>query len=133
MLNRGYTLGGNLTWSSFDLKDANPNNIAAFNTPKYASNVTFGNSNAFHNFGFNIAWHWQDAFDWYGTFNGMRPGRIDAYSLVDVQLNKKLADGKTMLKLGASNIFNNRIYQAYGSPAIGALYYASVLVDGLFK
>lgn len=129
----GYSLGGNITWSSFNLKNANPNNIAAFNTPKYMSNLSIGNSNVFKNFGFNLVWHWQDAFDWYGTFNGMRPGRIDAYSLVDLQLNKKLADGKSMIKLGASNLFNNRIYQAYGSPAIGALYYASVTIDGLLK
>ncbi|MBE7171033.1 MAG: TonB-dependent receptor [Williamsia sp.] len=133
MMRGGYTLGGNLTWSQFNLQNANPNNIAAFNTPKWASNLMFGNPNAFRNFGFNLAWHWQDAFDWYSTFNGTRPGRINTYSLVDLQLNKKMADGKTMIKLGASNIFNNQVYQAYGSPAIGALYYASFLVDGLLK
>ena len=133
MMQKGYTVGGNLTWSSFHLRNANPNNIAAFNTPEWAANMSFGNSNAFRNFGFNLVWHWQDAFDWYSTFNGTRPGRIAAYSLVDLQLNKKLSGGTSMIKLGASNLFNNRVYQAYGSPAIGALYYASVLVDGLFK
>jgi hypothetical protein len=63
----------------------------------------------------------------------MRPGAIDAYSLVDLQINKKLPQAKSMLKVGASNIFNNQVYQSYGSPSIGALYYVSVIFDGLLK
>lgn len=133
MMQKGYTIGGNLTWSSFNLRNANPNNIAAFNTPEYSTNLTFGNSDVYKGFGFNVAWHWQDAFDWYGTFNGMRPGRIDAYSIVDLQINKKLPQAKSMIKIGASNIFNNQVYQSYGSPSIGALYYVSVIFDGLLK
>lgn len=133
LMQGGYTVGGNLTWSSFNIQKANPNNIAAFNTPEWSSNVTFGNSNAYNGFGFNLAWHWQDAFDWYGTFNGTRPGRIQAYSLVDLQVNKKLPKAKSMLKLGASNLFNNRVSQAYGSPAIGAIYYVSLTFDELLK
>jgi iron complex outermembrane receptor protein len=133
MLTGGYTAGANLTWSSFNLRNANPNNIAAFNTPEWSSNVTFGNSNAFKGFGFNVAWHWQDAFDWYGTFNGTRPGRIPAYSLVDLQLNKKLPNAKSVLKIGASNLLNHQVAQAYGSPAVGAIYYVSLTFDGLLK
>jgi iron complex outermembrane recepter protein len=133
LMQKGYNLGANLTYADFDLKNANANNVPAFNTPKYSSNVTFGNSNAVKNFGFNLAWHWQDAFDWYGTFNGTRPGRIDAYSLIDLQVNKKLPKANMMIKLGASNLLNTQVYQAYGSPAIGAIYYVSVVFDGLLK
>ena len=133
MLQKGYTIGGNITYASFNLLNANPNNIAEFNTPKYSTNATFGNSNAYKGFGFNLAWHWQDAFDWYGTFNGTRPGRISAYSLVDLQLNKKLPKAKSTIKIGASNLFNNKVYQAYGSPAIGAIYYVSLTFDELLK
>lgn len=133
MMLKGYTLSGNATWAQFNLLDANPNNIPAFNTPKFATNLTFGNSNVYKNFGFNIAWHWQDAFDWYGTFNGNRPGRVPAYSLVDLQLNKKLPSIHSIIKLGGSNILNNRAYQSFGSPYIGALYYVSYVFDGLIK
>jgi outer membrane receptor for ferrienterochelin and colicin len=133
MLQKGYTVGGNFTLASFNIKNANPNNIAAFNTPKYTTNASFGNSNFYKNFGFNVTWHWQDAFDWYGTFNGTRPGRIGAYSLVDLQFNKKLPKAKSMIKIGASNLLNNKVYQAYGSPAIGAIYYVSLTFDEMFK
>ncbi|MFB0497525.1 iron complex outermembrane receptor protein [Mucilaginibacter sp. OAE612] len=44
LLNGGYALGGNATLSVFNLRNANPNNIAAFNTPKWSTNATFGNS-----------------------------------------------------------------------------------------
>lgn len=130
---KGYTAGGNATWSSFNLMKANPNNIAQFNTPEFSSNVTFGNSNFYKGIGFDLAWHWQSAFDWYGTFNAMMPGRVSAYSVVDLQFNKKLPKLHTTVKLGSSDLFNTRIYQAYGSPAIGAIYYVSFTFDDLLK
>lgn len=132
-LNKGYTVGGNITWSTFILGKADANKVAPFNTPKWSTNLTFGNPNVFSNFGFNIAWHWQDAFEWYGPFNGMRPGPVSAYSLIDVQINKKLPAAKAMIKIGASNVLNNRVYTAYGSPSIGGLYYVAFTIDELFK
>ena len=131
--NKGYMLGGNLTWASFNLRDANASNVAAFNTPEWSTNLTFGNSDVKNGFGFNLAWHWQDAFDWYGTFNGTRPGRISAYSLIDIQVNKKLPNIHSTIKLGASNVLNNQVYTTYGSPSIGAIWYVSYVFDSLFK
>ncbi len=133
IFNKGYNLGGNLTWASFNLRNANPDNIAAFNTPEYSSNLSFRNSNAFKGFGFEIAWHWQSAFDWYGAFAEMMPGRISSYSLFDLQINKKLPKIHSTIKLGSSNIFNKRVYQAYGSPAVGAIYYVAVTFEDLLK
>ncbi|HEY9049274.1 MAG TPA: TonB-dependent receptor [Ohtaekwangia sp.] len=133
MLPRSYTISANGTLATFDIRDANPNNVPGFNTPKYKTAVTFGNSKITDNIGFNIAWRWQDAYDWYGTFNQMRPGRIQAFSIVDAQVNYKILPMKSMIKLGASNLFNKQVYQAYGSPAIGAIYYISVTFDELLR
>ncbi len=133
LLDKGYVIGGNATLSDFNIGKANINNIAQFNTPKYSTNVTFGNANAVKDFGFNLAWHWQSAFKWYGTFNGLRPGTIDAYSLVDAQINKKLPRYNTTIKLGGSNIFNKRIMQSYGSPRIGAIYYVALVFENPLK
>jgi iron complex outermembrane receptor protein len=132
MLPKGYTVAANGTWASFDIKDANPNNVPAFNTPKYRTTVTVGNSEVFKNIGFNLAWRWQHSFDWYGSFNEMRPGRIKAYSLVDAQVSYKVPSLKSIVKVGANNLFNYHIYQAYGSPTIGGIYYVSVTFDELF-
>jgi iron complex outermembrane recepter protein len=132
MLPKGYTVGANGTWASFDIRDANPNNVPAFNTPKYRTTVTVGNSEVVKNIGFNLAWRWQDSFDWYGSFNEMRPGRIKAYSMVDAQVSYKVPSLKSIVKVGANNLFNHQIYQAYGSPTIGGIYYVSVTFDELF-
>jgi iron complex outermembrane receptor protein len=130
---KSYTLGVNGTWAAFDIQDANPNDIPAFNTPAYRTTVTFGNSSVTKNMGFNVVWRWQDAFDWTSTFNQMRPGRIEAYSVVDAQVSYKLTNLKSVLKVGANNAFNKQIYQAFGSPSIGAVYYISVTFDELFR
>jgi outer membrane receptor protein involved in Fe transport len=131
MLPKGYTIGANGTWASFNIKDANPNNVPAFNTPKYRTTVTVGNSDVVKNIGFNLAWRWQDSFDWYGSFNEMRPGRINAYSLVDAQVSYKMPSIKSIIKVGANNLFNYQVYQAYGSPTIGGIYYVSITFDEL--
>jgi outer membrane receptor protein involved in Fe transport len=92
-----------------------------------------GNAKLTDKLGFNVAWHWQSGFDWYGTFTENRPGRINAYSLLDAQLSYKLPSLKTVVKVGASNLTNTYIMQAYGSPAIGGLYYVSLNFDELFR
>jgi len=132
-LNKGYTVGGNVTWSSFILGKADAAKVAPFNTPKWSTNLTFSNIDVYHSFGFSIAWHWQDAFDWYGPFNGLRPGPVSAYSLVDIQINKKLPQLNSMIKIGASNVLNNQVYTAFGSATIGGLYYVSLTIDDLFN
>jgi hypothetical protein len=53
--------------------------------------------------------------------------------MVDAQISKKLPKFKSTVKLGGSNIFNQHIYQSYGSPAIGAIYYVSIVFDDLLK
>ncbi len=132
-MDKGYSLSGNVTWSAFILGDADANKVAPFNTPKWSTNMSFGNADVYKNFGFNLGWHWQDAFLWYGPFNGMRPGPVNAYSLVDVQINKKLPQAKAMIKIGASNVLNHRVSTAFGSPAIGGVYYISFTIDELLK
>ncbi|WP_421798964.1 TonB-dependent receptor [Haliscomenobacter sp.] len=133
ILPKSYRLHTNATWTEFNLRDANPNNIPAFNTPSWKTNVTFSNPRLSDNIGFSVAWHWQSAFDWYGTFTGLTPGHIDAYSLFDAQISYKVPKLKTMVKLGAANLTNNYVVQAYGSPAVGGLYYLSLNFDDLLR
>ncbi|UBM58185.1 TonB-dependent receptor [Marinilongibacter aquaticus] len=125
-LPKHYKLAGNATWTQFNLQNADPSNIPAFNTPTWKTNLTFGNPKLTDHIGFNLAWHWQNAFDWYGTFNGLNPGRIDAYSLLDAQISYHIPQIKTTIKLGGSNITNKYVIQAFGSPAVGGLYYISL-------
>lgn len=130
---KSYRLNANATWIDFNLLDANPNNIPAFNTPTWKTNLVFSNPKLTDKLGFSLAWHWQSAFDWYGTFTSLYPGRINAYSLLDAQVSYKLPAIKSVVKLGASNLTNQYIVQAYGSPAVGGLYYVSLNFDELLR
>jgi iron complex outermembrane receptor protein len=132
-LPKNYKLNVNTTFIDFNIKNADPNNIPAFNTPKWKTNVVFGNAKLTDKLGFNLAWHWQESFDWYGTFTEMRPGRVQAYNLVDAQVSYRIPSLKTIVKVGGSNIGNKYIVQAYGSPAVGGLYYVSLNFDQLFR
>jgi len=129
----GYQLGANGTWSAFDIRNADPNNIAAFNTPRFKTNVTLGHRSIAPNVGFNLAWHWQEGFDCVSSFNALIPGYIRAYHLLDAQVSYRMPALKTVLKVGASNLTNQYVVQAYGSPAVGGLYYVSLVFDQGFK
>jgi iron complex outermembrane receptor protein len=132
-LPKRYQLSGNTTWTRFDLKNANPNNIPAFNTPEFISNVALSNQNVYKNTGFSINYRWQSAFDWVGSFNGLQPGRINAYGQLGAQVSYKLHSLRSTLKIGGTNLTNKYNVQAYGSPAVGGVYYASITFDDLLK
>jgi outer membrane receptor protein involved in Fe transport len=133
LLPSNFELAGNVTWADFNLQNANPNDIPAFNTPEFRTSVVLGNSALTKNLAFNLAYRWQEAFDWTGTFNQLRPGRIDAYSIFDAQVSYRVHPIRTVIKIGASNLFNNKVYQAYGSPSVGAIYYVSIAFDQLLN
>lgn len=125
-----YTVGGNV---SFNTMKSNQNNdifVTGFNTPRWGTNLSFGNREVVKNVGFNIVWKWQDAFLWESP---LVTGNISAYSTVDAQVTYRLPKAKTSIKLGGANIFNNRYLQYAGGPTIGALYYVAFTVDGLLN
>lgn len=125
-----YTLSGNLNYNAFDKKDSKDPLIPGFNTPKYFTNVSFGNREVVKNFGFNVTWRWQDRFLWQNLFGD---GYVPAYYTVDAQVNYRMPKLHSTFKLGGSNIFNKRYIQYIGGPSIGALYYLSITVDGLLS
>ncbi|WP_126971079.1 TonB-dependent receptor domain-containing protein [Gynurincola endophyticus] len=109
--------------SGDQLRDVPPGLVTFFNTPKVRYNVGVGaESIRMSRWGFNIAYRWQDAVQWQSTFAS---GMIDAYGTVDAQVNYKLPNIKSFIKLGASNVLNKYYVSALGNPAIGGVYYVS--------
>ncbi len=126
-----YQLRGNynvfLNAYSDVLKDIPDGFRAYFNTPKYRLNTGFSNSSLGKNknFGFNVVFHWQDAFFYEGDFAN---GPIRAYSTVDAQGNYRFLKNKSlMVKIGGTNILNHYYKNGFGHPYIGAIYYTSIL------
>ena len=72
--------------------------------------------------GFGASMHYQDGFMYEGTFG---VGAVSAYNTVDAVLTYKVPSIKSLVKVGGTNIFNHYYRTAFGSPAIGGLYYVS--------
>ncbi|GAA4890035.1 TonB-dependent receptor [Flaviramulus aquimarinus] len=124
-----FDLGMNYTYAKLDFdKAANPNTQTNFNTPEHKLKASFGNTNLFENFGFNVAWRWSDDYVWEATF---ATGAVPAYHVVDAQINYKVPSLKSTFKLGAANLLADEYFTAVGTGLIGAQYYASWTINNL--
>ena len=102
------------------LQDLPSGFISFFNTPKYRYNLGFSNSEAYKGWGFNINYRWQDKVNWEGTFGS---GEVPSYGTVDAMLSYKVTNIKSLIKIGATNLWNNYYRSAFGNPQVGGLYY----------
>jgi iron complex outermembrane recepter protein len=125
-----FTISGNANYNTLS-KNPNPDIfLTSFNTPNWVTNVSFSNREVIKNLGFNIVWRWQNEVFWEST---LANGEVPAYSTVDAQVSLKLPKLYSTVKVGGTNIFNDRYYQFAAGPTIGGLYYVAVTVDGLLQ
>ncbi|RYY64930.1 MAG: energy transducer TonB, partial [Chitinophagaceae bacterium] len=125
-----YTVSGNVNFNKIKDNSSPDLFITGFNTPQWTSNLSFGNRAITRNIGFNVVWKWQDAFLWESP---LVTGNVSTIHTVDAQVTYRLLKVKSSVKLGGTNILNNRRYQYAGGPTIGALYYAALTIEGLLK
>jgi len=125
-----FTISGNVSYNDIKTNATNDVFVTGFNTPKWATNVSFGNREVVNNVGFNIVWKWQDSFLWESP---LVTGKVNAFNTLDAQVTYSLPKIRSTVKVGAADLFNNRYYQYAGGPTIGGLYYATIIVDGLFQ
>ncbi|WP_316929113.1 TonB-dependent receptor plug domain-containing protein [Nitritalea halalkaliphila] len=128
-LPKNYTLSGNYNFNRL-ITDVGEDFLAEFNTPEHKFNIIFGNRKLTRNFGFNVAYRYQSAFRWESSF---AIGDVPEVHTVDAQMSYRLPSMKSILKLGGSNIFNERYILNFGGPTIGAIYYVSITFDELFN
>ena len=127
-LPRGFRLNGNISWNKLiDQQDLIDQGFrSSYNTPEYRTNISFSNREVIDNLGFNITWRWQDAFFWESSFGA---GVIPAFSTVDAQISYKVPSIKSILKLGAQNLLDEKYTTGFGNPTMGAMYYLSITFD----
>ncbi len=128
LLPNNFTVGGNLY--SDEISKVSTNFISGFNTPKYRTNISFGNTGFLYKkqFGFNLVYRWQDKMNFEGDF---AIGNVGAFSTLDGQINYHLPKNNIVFKLGGTNLLNHYYVNAFGNPSIGALYYLSVTLNVL--
>jgi len=131
-LPRSYNIGGNVSYNELISQDdlLDQGFRASFNTPEWRYNLSFANRRVTPKLGFNITYRWQDAFLWESTFG---EGVMPSFGTMDAQISYKLRQYNSILKIGGSNILNNRYETSIGNPTIGAIYYISLTFDQLLN
>ncbi len=125
-----YAISGNLNYNNSKGNTDVDLFVTGFNTPKWTSNLSFGNRAVTKNIGFNVVWKWQDSFLWESP---LVTGDVAAINNVDAQVTLRLPSVKSTIKLGGTNVLNSRHIQYAGGPTIGALYYVAITLDGLLN
>ncbi|PWT72698.1 MAG: energy transducer TonB [Bacteroidetes bacterium] len=125
-----YTVGGNVNFNKMKSNQSTDIFVTGFNTPAWATNVSFGNREVVKNIGFNIVWRWQDSFLWESP---LVTGGVSAFNTIDAQVSFRIPKAFATIKIGGANILNHRYIQYAGGPTLGGLYYAAITLDGLLK
>ncbi|MEI9955162.1 MAG: TonB-dependent receptor [Ferruginibacter sp.] len=125
-----FTISGNINYNDIKGNRTPDLFVTGFNTPKFTTNISFGNRALTKNIGFNVVWKWQNSFLWESP---LVTGTVDAINNIDAQLTYRLPAVKSTIKFGGTNILNNTKIQYAGGPTIGALYYVAITIDGLLN
>ncbi|RZK45715.1 MAG: energy transducer TonB, partial [Pedobacter sp.] len=125
-----FTVSGNVNYNDIVTNDTRDVFVTGFNTPRWATNLSFGNREIVPNVGFNIVWRWQKEFIWESPLVN---GEVPAFNTFDAQITVRVPQAKATVKAGGSNIFNKTYVQYAGGPTIGGLYYVAITLDGLLK
>ncbi|MBC7722707.1 MAG: TonB-dependent receptor, partial [Pedobacter sp.] len=122
VLSSNFTVGAN--FYSDEISNVPTGFIASYNTPKYRTNISVGNTGfgTDKRFGFNVVYRWQDSFYYEATFGA---GTLPSVTTLDAQVSYKFPKTKSILKFGGTNILNKYYVNGFGNAQVGGLYYAS--------
>lgn len=142
-LTKGFNVGVNYAQNNLKGFTTSPEQqYAGYNTPKNRYNVSFGKRlNSGDKFGFNINLRHQDEFVWEASFNQPTTTGVGTFTntivpavtTFDAQVSYKLSAMKSIIKLGGTNIGGKPYIQAYGSAAVGSMYYVAITFDELLN
>lgn len=122
-----FELSANYNYAEFTFDQAkDPSFIPSFNTPKHRVKASLGNQKLFKNFGFNTNVRWNTEYLWQSSFaDGMVPENV----VFDAQINYAIPKLKSVLKVGATNLFGKDYIQVIGAGAIGQQWFASITIN----
>lgn len=124
---KDFELSANYNYAEFTFDQADdPSFIPSFNTPKHRVKASLGNQKLFKNFGFNTNVRWNTEYLWQASFaDGMVPENV----VFDAQINYAIPKLKSVLKVGANNLFGEDYIQVIGAGAIGQQWFASITIN----
>ncbi len=125
----GITPYVNYTYSDLDDKKVKSNGatvLSGFNTPKHKINIGIMGNRVWKGLGFSANFKWVTSYAWQSPF---ADGTVPSFHTLDLQVYYEFEKAYSTIRIGASNVYNNRHIEAVGSPKIGGLYYAGWTFD----
>jgi outer membrane receptor protein involved in Fe transport len=134
-IRRYFGISANYSWNKLDLRGSTDPIIPAYNTPEHKYNIGVNGRDIdghiaglkMRHWSYNINWKWQEGYNFQGS--PQFTGYVPAYGMLDAQVSKRLSTVYCIVKVGASNLLDNRVYQVYGGPFVGRMAYISVLFE----
>lgn len=126
---KGITPYVNYTYSDLDdrnLKNNGATVLSGFNTPKHKFNLGVTANRVVGGLGFNANFKWVTGYEWQSPF---ADGFVPSFHTLDMQIYYEIDKAYSTIRIGGSNIYNNKHIEAVGSPKIGALYYVGWSFD----
>lgn len=124
---KDFELGVNYNYAQFDFDQSeDPSFVAGFNTPKHRIKGSFGNANLIKNLGFNVNVRWNTEYLWQSSFGD---GMIPENTVLDAQINYGIPKLKSVIKVGATNLFGKDYLQVVGAGMIGQMVFASWTIN----
>lgn len=128
-LGRGITPYINYTYADLDNKNISSDQLtvlSGFNTPKHKINIGLNANRVWKGLGLSANFKWVTSYAWESPFAN---GTVPSYHTLDLQIYYEMPKQYSTVRIGASNIYNNKHIEAVGSPEIGALYYVAYAFD----
>lgn len=124
---KDFEVGVNYNFAEFKFDQASdPSFEAGFNTPKHRVKASLGNEKLFKNFGFNMNVRWNTEYLWQSSFVD---GKVPENTVFDLQINYAIPQIKSVIKVGATNLFGKDYIQVIGAGEIGHQWFASLTIN----
>ena len=124
-----FDLSGSYTYAKLDFdRETYPDFTTNFNTPEHKFKASFGNTEVFENFGFNVSYRYSDDYYWEATFGN---GIVPEFHVLDAQINLTVPSFKSTFKAGATNLLGDQYFTAFGTGFIGSMIYVGWTINNL--
>jgi len=124
---KDFEVGVNYNYAQFNFdQQDDPDFVAGFNTPKHRIKASLGNAKVIKNLGFNVNVRWNSEYLWESSFGD---GMIPENTVLDAQVNYGIPKWKSVIKVGATNLFGKDYLQVIGAGMIGQMWFASWTIN----
>ncbi|WP_433834380.1 TonB-dependent receptor domain-containing protein [Flavobacterium anhuiense] len=124
---KDFEVGVNYNYAQFNFdQQDDPDFVAGFNTPKHRIKASLGNAKVIKNLGFNVNVRWNSEYLWESSFGD---GMIPENTVLDAQVNYAIPKWKSVVKVGATNLFGKDYLQVIGAGMIGQMWFASWTIN----